>query len=211
MANIRGIELASEIYDLEDTSARNTATSASQTATTASQTATEANQTATQAGQTAAQASQTATQADEKIGTLADLKTTAKANLVAAINEINAAVGGTHTQKTVSFESGFSNLTGNRVDYVSGIKALVFSVGGTKNTEIVAEETAFTVSVSEPFIVGGYGFIVPIVYRNSTSGATAIGGMTLLKSGNTITARLSIVPSGTWQEFRMLGNVVLSL
>lgn len=88
MANIRGIELASEIYDLEDTSARNTATSASQTATTASQTATEANQTATQAGQTAAQASQTATQADEKIGDLADLETTAKTDLVSAINEV---------------------------------------------------------------------------------------------------------------------------
>lgn len=90
MANIRGIELASEIYDLEDTSARNTATSASQTATTASQTATEANQTATQAGQTAAQASQTATQADEKIGDLADLETTAKTDLVSAINEVAA-------------------------------------------------------------------------------------------------------------------------
>ena len=88
MANIRGIELASEIYDLEDTSARNTATSASQTATTASQTATEASQTATQASQTATQASQTATQADEKIGDLADLETTAKTDLVSAINEV---------------------------------------------------------------------------------------------------------------------------
>lgn len=88
MANVRGIELASEIYDLEDTSARNTATTASQTATQAGQTATQASQTATQASQTASAASQTATQADEKIGTLADLLTTVKTNLVAAINEI---------------------------------------------------------------------------------------------------------------------------
>lgn len=88
MANIRGIELASEIYDLEDTSARNTATAASQTATQAGQTATQASQTATQAGQTATQANQTATQADEKIGTLANLITTVKTNLVAAINEL---------------------------------------------------------------------------------------------------------------------------
>lgn len=44
MADIRGIELASEIYGLEDTSARNTATAASQTATTASETATAASQ-----------------------------------------------------------------------------------------------------------------------------------------------------------------------
>ena len=60
MANIRGIELASEIYDLEDTSARNTATAASQTATQAGQTATQASQTATQASQTATEASQKA-------------------------------------------------------------------------------------------------------------------------------------------------------
>lgn len=51
MADIRGIELASEIYGLEDTSARNTATAASQTATQASQTATQAGQTAIQASQ----------------------------------------------------------------------------------------------------------------------------------------------------------------
>lgn len=66
MANIRGIELASEVYDLEDTSARDTATTASQTATQAGQTATQASQTATQASQTATQAGQTATQANEK-------------------------------------------------------------------------------------------------------------------------------------------------
>lgn len=60
MANIRGIELASEIYDLEDTSARNTATAASQTATQAGQTATQASETATQASQKATQASQKA-------------------------------------------------------------------------------------------------------------------------------------------------------
>ena len=88
MANIRGIELASEIYDLEDTSARNTATAASQTATQAGQTATQASQTATTASQTATQASETATQADEKIGSLSDLLTTVKTNIVAAINEL---------------------------------------------------------------------------------------------------------------------------
>lgn len=44
MANIRGIELTGEVYDLEDTSARDTATTASQTATQAGQTATQASQ-----------------------------------------------------------------------------------------------------------------------------------------------------------------------
>ena len=66
MADIRGIELASEIYSLEDTSARNTATAASQAATQAGQTATQASQTASAASQTASAASQTATQADGK-------------------------------------------------------------------------------------------------------------------------------------------------
>ena len=92
MADIRGIELASEIYGLEDTSARNTATAASQTATQAGQTATQASQTATQASQTATQASQTETQADSTIGTLANLETTAKTDLVSAINEVNGKV-----------------------------------------------------------------------------------------------------------------------
>lgn len=74
MANIKGIELASEVYDLEDETARSTATTAGQTA--------------TQASETATQASETATQADEKIGDLADLETTAKTDLVSAINEV---------------------------------------------------------------------------------------------------------------------------
>ena len=115
MANIKGIELANEIYDLEDETARSTATAASQTATAASQTATvasqtataasqtattasetatvasqtatAASQTATAASQTATAASQTATQADSKIGNLANLVTTDKTSLVGAINE----------------------------------------------------------------------------------------------------------------------------
>jgi hypothetical protein len=90
MANIKGIELASEVYDLEDETARSTATTAGQTASQASETATQASETATQASQTATQASQTATQADSKIGDLADLETTAKTDLVSAINEVAA-------------------------------------------------------------------------------------------------------------------------
>ena len=80
MADIKGIELASEIYDLEDTSARNTAT---------------------QAGQTATQASQTATQADEKIGDLSNLATTVKTDVVSAINEVLSESGGATTSNTI--------------------------------------------------------------------------------------------------------------
>ena len=88
MADIKGIELASEIYGLEDETARDTATTASQTATTANQTATTASETATEANQKATTAGQTATEANEKIGNLANLKTSVKTNLVSAINEI---------------------------------------------------------------------------------------------------------------------------
>lgn len=88
MADIKGIELASEIYGLEDETARSTAGQASTTATQASQTAIQASQTATQASQMATQASQTATEADEKIGNLANLKTTIKTDVVSAINEV---------------------------------------------------------------------------------------------------------------------------
>ena len=88
MANIKGIELASEIYDLEDTSARNTATAASQTATQAGQTATQASQTATTANQTAEDAMAEARVARNEIGDISSLETTEKTDLVSAINEL---------------------------------------------------------------------------------------------------------------------------
>ena len=109
MANIRGIELASEIYDLEDTSARDTATAASQTATTASQTATTASETATEANQRATTAGQTATEANEKIGDLADLKTTVKTNVVAALNELLTPVN--IPNEDISLRSGVTAIT----------------------------------------------------------------------------------------------------
>lgn len=62
MANVNGIEVSGTTYNIEDETARNTATQASQTATTANQTATTASQTATQAEQTATTASQTASE-----------------------------------------------------------------------------------------------------------------------------------------------------
>lgn len=88
MANIRGIELASEVYSLEDTSARNTATAASQTATQAGQTATQASQTATQASETASDAALNANLARDEIGDISALETTEKTDLVSAINEV---------------------------------------------------------------------------------------------------------------------------
>lgn len=176
MADIKGIELASDIYGLEDETARDN---------------TETNTSA--------------------IGTLADLQTTAKTNLVAAINEIETQANGRRNLRTISFKNGFTKSIGEVVYYISGIRALIFYVGGIRDSEIVAGETAFTLSVSENFHFGGYGFVLPIIYRSRGSGATAIGSMLLLKSGNTITAEFLTVPSGTWEEFRLMGNVLLSL
>lgn len=92
MANIKGIELASEIYDLEDTSARNSATAASQTATQAGQTATQASETATQAKQTAEDAKVQADVARDEIGDISSLETSDTSDLVSAINEVNGNV-----------------------------------------------------------------------------------------------------------------------
>ena len=126
MADIRGIELASDIYGLEDTSARNTATAASQTAT-------QAGQTATQASQTATQASQTATQADEKIGNLADLETTAKTDLVSAINEVatkEPSAGLTCGYRQVQIPAdGDILITNNQMSTLIGKSILSLAVG----------------------------------------------------------------------------------
>ena len=116
MANIKGIELASEIYDLEDETARNTSTQASQTATTASETATQASQTATTASETATQASQTATQADSKIGNLANLITSVKTDLVSAINEIVPKVPSRQVVKVTTRKSSSSNTSELNMD-----------------------------------------------------------------------------------------------
>ena len=71
--NIKQIEIDGTIYDVEDSTARETAQTASQTASDAQETANSADATAT--------ANATA------IGTLANLETTEKTTLVGAINE----------------------------------------------------------------------------------------------------------------------------
>ncbi len=177
MADIKGIELASDIYGLEDETARDNV--------------------------------ETNTSA---IGTLANLETTAKTNLVAAINEVNSAIDRTHTQKTVSFASGISVQTGDWVDYIPGIKALLFYVGGSKSSNLTEGDVLFTVNVTEPFTIGGWGTYLPIPLRNLSSGAMDIGIAILSKSGDTITAVLQKIPnSGSFNEFRMLQEVVFSL
>lgn len=86
MATIRGIELASDIYDLQDTQGR----SATQTA-----------------QNTATQAQELAEDNESSIGTLANLNTTAKNNLVSAINEVNGKADGT-TKTINTLPSGYT-------------------------------------------------------------------------------------------------------
>lgn len=74
--DITGIEVSGEVYELNDETARTNAQTATQTAESANETATSADATAT--------ANATA------IGTLTDLETTEKTNLVGAINEVDA-------------------------------------------------------------------------------------------------------------------------
>lgn len=74
--DITGIEVSGEVYELNDETARTNAQTATQTAESANEIATSADATAT--------ANATA------IGTLTDLETTEKTNLVGAINEVDA-------------------------------------------------------------------------------------------------------------------------
>ena len=71
MANIHGIEVSGEVYDLEDTSARTTATTASSAASSASNLASTANQNANTASQVATQAS---TKASENANAIIELQ-----------------------------------------------------------------------------------------------------------------------------------------
>lgn len=208
---IKGIELSGTIYDIEDETARTNASEASENASEAKTSVETLLETVSNMQDLMNNLASQGDQIEQKIGDLdSPLDTTAQ-TLIGAVNELNSAVGGSRTQKTVSFQSGFSNTTGNRVDYVPGVKALVFYVGGSISSAITENLTAFTLSISEEFSIGGYGYYVPIVLRNSASGATTIGSVILTRSGNTITAKIGTVPSGTWTEFRMLGNVLFSL
>lgn len=102
MANIKGIELASEIYDLEDTSARNTATSANQTATQASQTVTQVQTTLGAVSEKTDLAYAETMDNKRNIGDLAWLETETQDDLVSAINEVN----GTLETETLTFTGG---------------------------------------------------------------------------------------------------------
>ena len=142
MANIRGIELASEIYDLEDTSARNTATSASQTATEAGQTATQASQTATQASQTATQASQTATQADEKATENASAISQLQSDME-TLEDDALTPKGLNTMQITMAQGYSSNLAViDQIVKVGRVMTCSVTLNGIRGGEIGSDETA---------------------------------------------------------------------
>lgn len=88
MANITGIEVSGSTYDLEDTTARNTASSASSTATQASADVSALQTTVNNISDNVDTIADDLQTAEDNIGDLADLETTTKTNLVGAVNEI---------------------------------------------------------------------------------------------------------------------------
>lgn len=155
MANIKGIELASEVYDLEDTSARDTATTASQTAKQAGQTATQASQTATQAKETAGDAAINANLARDEIGDISALETLDKSDLVSAINEL--AKKDTSKVFTCGYckmqipVGGSTNLSYIQMSTLIGKNLASFAVGQGVLLQGVAKQANATVGI--PFSV----------------------------------------------------------
>ena len=177
MADIKGIEIESMVYGLEDKEARDDV--------------------------------ETNTSA---IGTLANLQTTAKTNLVAAINELALGINYQRVAKTVSFLNDFVEATGSVVHYVPGIEALVFYVGGSRAEPISENTPLFSFTLSEHFSMGGYGRYVQCTLRNSATGALGEGIVEIMKSGQTVTATLrAVLSSGNFSEFRLLGLSLISL
>lgn len=123
--DITGIEVSGEVYELNDETARTNAQTATQTAEDASETAESADATAT--------ANATA------IGTLANLETTEKANLVGAINEVNAKGSGVKMLDITSFFDTPTSSYGTFANFkvtVNNLKQVAISFTFTPNSNV---------------------------------------------------------------------------
>ena len=89
MANVLGIEVSGTTYDIEDETARSTASSASSLATQASEDVGTLQTTVNNISDSVDRIADDLQTAEDNIGDLADLETTAKADLVSAVNEVN--------------------------------------------------------------------------------------------------------------------------
>lgn len=87
MANVNGIEVSGTTYDLEDTTARTTASSASSVATQASSDVSTLQTTVNNISDSVDTIADDLQTVEDNIGDLADLETTDKTDLVSAINE----------------------------------------------------------------------------------------------------------------------------
>lgn len=90
MANVNGIEVSGTTYDIEDTSARNTASSASSVATQTSSDVSALQTTVNNISDSVDTIADNLQTVEDNIGDLADLETTANTDLVSAINEVKS-------------------------------------------------------------------------------------------------------------------------
>lgn len=109
MANVNGIEVSGTTYDVEDTSARNTASSASSVATQASNDVSALQTTVNNISDSVDRIGDDLQDVKDNIGDLANLDTTTKTDLVSAINEVAGAVQSRPTVTITTTKSSASS------------------------------------------------------------------------------------------------------
>ena len=173
MATIKGIEVSSQTYDLEDETGRD----AISDNTTAIGTLANLDTTAkTDLVSAINEVADTASGNSDKIGTLANLDTTAKTDLVSAINEVNGKVSDNWDyQRTIAFSGDLSGTICLRV------KGDVCYVGvAIDDTEMTKgwKNLSFTSITGFPF---SFSLIKAIIFTN---GATPIGQLSFINNSS---------------------------
>lgn len=123
------------------------ATSALTTAGNAATAASAAQSTADSAASAASAADAKAVAADAKAGDLSQLTTTAKANLVAAINEVNAKPAGGGTAEDITYDNTDSGLTATNVQAaIDELKALIPSTPEYVTTGLTIHQSSVVIN-----------------------------------------------------------------
>ena len=174
MANIHGIEVSGEVYDLEDTNARNTATSADEIALQAKNLATSANTNANTAQETASTASTKADTAQSTADTAQSTADTAQSTADTAQSTADTALS-----KANQNETNITNLQAT----VAAIKGALFPVNSVYITYVNTNPSTLLGFGTWTLLSGGY-------LRNNASSAS--GGS--LTSGST-TLTINQIPS----------------
>lgn len=149
---IKGIEVSGEIYDIEDETARTNASEASSNASEAKTATQTLASTVSTLSDTVSNHSTDIEQLGDEIGDLADLETTAKTDLVSAINEVDAKVD--DTNKTTIFDFLtliFGNYNATTVlqgeDDTSPFYGNIPNYANYKGIAIVCGDSQFTTNV----------------------------------------------------------------